>query len=37
MPVAEAHKISYAIEETIKKNIPNISDVIVHIEPNEKT
>jgi len=37
MQVAEAHKISNAIEEAIKKNIPNITDVIVHIEPKEES
>lgn len=35
MPIGEAHKISYTIEEAIKKEIPEISDVIVHIEPQE--
>ena len=30
-----AHKISYTIEEEIKKNIPEISDVLVHMEPKE--
>lgn len=28
-----AHKISYAIEEAIKKSIPEVSDVVVHMEP----
>lgn len=37
MHMEEAHKISYAIEETIKKNIPGVTDVIVHMEPQEKT
>ncbi|MEW5758951.1 MAG: cation diffusion facilitator family transporter [Candidatus Omnitrophota bacterium] len=36
MHVDTAHKISYAIEEAIKKEIPQASDVIVHIEPQEK-
>jgi cation diffusion facilitator family transporter len=36
MHMDEAHKISYAIEETIKKNIPEITDVVVHMEPKEK-
>jgi cation diffusion facilitator family transporter len=35
MHVDKAHKISYAIEETIKKGIPGITDVVVHIEPKE--
>jgi len=36
MHVDNAHKISYAIEEAITRAIPEISDVIVHIEPKEK-
>jgi cation diffusion facilitator family transporter len=33
MHMEEAHRISYAIEETIKKSIPEITDVVVHMEP----
>jgi len=33
MHVDEAHKISYAIEAAIKKAIPEVTDVVVHIEP----
>ncbi|TRZ50559.1 cation transporter [bacterium] len=36
MHVDNAHRISYAIEGAIKQNIPNVTDVIVHIEPQEK-
>ncbi|MBI4708497.1 MAG: cation transporter [Candidatus Omnitrophica bacterium] len=36
MHVDNAHKISYAIEDTLKKVIPDITDVVVHIEPLEK-
>lgn len=36
MHIDQAHKISYAIEEAIKKNIPEVTDVLVHIEPKEK-
>ena len=36
MHIDKAHKISYAIEEAIKKNIPEVTDVVVHIEPKEK-
>ena len=36
MHVDNAHRISYAIEEAIKKNIPAVTDVVVHIEPQEK-
>jgi cation diffusion facilitator family transporter len=33
MHVETAHKISFTIEDEIKKNIPHITDVLVHIEP----
>jgi cation diffusion facilitator family transporter len=33
MPIKEAHKVSFAIEDAIKKGIPEITDVIVHVEP----
>ncbi len=36
MHVDRAHKISYDIEEEIKKNIPEVTDVVVHIEPKER-
>jgi cation diffusion facilitator family transporter len=36
MHIDNAHKISYAIEEAIKKSIPEVTDVIVHMEPKEK-
>jgi len=36
MHMDKAHKISYAIEEAIKKNIPEVTDVVVHMEPKEK-
>jgi cation diffusion facilitator family transporter len=36
MHIDKAHKISYMIEETIKKNIPGVTDVVVHMEPAEK-
>jgi cation diffusion facilitator family transporter len=35
MHVDEAHKISFAIEDALKKNIPEVSDVLVHIEPKK--
>ncbi len=37
MHIDNAHKISYAIEEAIKNGIPEVTDVVVHIEPKEKT
>lgn len=36
MHIGEAHKISCTIEETLKKSIPEITDVVVHMEPKEK-
>lgn len=36
MHMDEAHRISYAIEEEVKKRIPGITDVVVHMEPKEK-
>ena len=37
MHVDRAHKISYLIEEAIRQGIPQVTDVLVHIEPKEKT
>jgi cation diffusion facilitator family transporter len=36
MHIDEAHKICNAIEDTLKKNIPEVTDVLVHIEPKGK-
>jgi cation diffusion facilitator family transporter len=33
MHVDNAHKVSFAIEEALKKALPEVTDVIVHIEP----
>jgi len=35
MHVDNAHQVSYAIEEAIKKGIPEVTDVIIHIEPKD--
>jgi len=35
MHVGSAHKISYAIEDAIKKSLPQVVDIVVHIEPKE--
>jgi cation diffusion facilitator family transporter len=35
MHIDRAHKISYIVEETVKKNIPEVTDVVVHMEPRE--
>ena len=37
MHINNAHKISHDIEIALKKAIPGISEVIVHMEPNRKT
>jgi cation diffusion facilitator family transporter len=33
--LSEAHRISYEIENQIRKKIPEISDIVVHMEPQE--
>ena len=35
MPIGSAHKISYAIEDAIKKSLPQVVDIVVHMEPKE--
>ncbi|MEW6102046.1 MAG: cation diffusion facilitator family transporter [Candidatus Omnitrophota bacterium] len=35
MHIEEAHKISYAIEEALKRGIPEVTDVVVHMEPKD--
>jgi len=36
MHIDEAHKVSYAVENSLRKNIPEVTDVLVHIEPKGK-
>ena len=36
MHIDNAHKISFAIEEAIKKGIPEVTDVVIHMEPKGK-
>jgi len=36
MHMTKAHKISYEIEEAIRQGIPEVTDVVVHMEPKEK-
>lgn len=36
MHIDKAHQVSYTIEEVIKKSIPGVTDVVVHMEPEEK-
>lgn len=35
MHIDKAHYICYAVEEAIKRQIPEVTDVLVHIEPKE--
>ncbi|MFH1198758.1 MAG: cation diffusion facilitator family transporter [Candidatus Omnitrophota bacterium] len=35
MHIGEAHNISFAIEAAIKKGIPEVTDVVVHMEPHD--
>jgi len=35
MHIDTAHNLSYAIEEAIKREIPQVTDVVVHMEPKE--
>ena len=36
MSVDEGHNVSYAVEAALKKNIPEVTDVLVHLEPKGK-
>jgi divalent metal cation (Fe/Co/Zn/Cd) transporter len=36
MHIDAAHRISYVIEGALKKEFPEITDVVVHMEPKEK-
>ncbi|MCX5677668.1 MAG: cation diffusion facilitator family transporter [Candidatus Omnitrophica bacterium] len=36
MKIEDAHKVCYAVEAALKKNIPETTDVLVHIEPKAK-
>jgi cation diffusion facilitator family transporter len=36
MHIDAAHQISYEIEGALKKGIPEVTDVVVHMEPKEK-
>jgi cation diffusion facilitator family transporter len=35
MAVRDAHELSEQVQEKLKKDIPGVKDVVVHIEPNE--
>jgi divalent metal cation (Fe/Co/Zn/Cd) transporter len=37
MSVDDAHNVSYDVETSLKKSIPEITDVLVHIEPKDKS
>jgi cation diffusion facilitator family transporter len=36
MTVADAHKISHRVKDHVKQTLPEVSDVLVHIEPSRK-
>ena len=36
MSVGQAHQLSHTIEQRLKRELPGVSDVIVHIEPEER-
>ncbi len=36
MKIEDAHNVSYAVEAALKKSIPEVTDVLVHIEPKAK-
>lgn len=36
LPLEKAHQVSHALEEKIKKEIPGVKDVVIHMEPPEK-
>ena len=36
MSVDEGHNVSYAVEAALKTNIPEVTDVLVHLEPKYK-
>ncbi|MEI6157725.1 MAG: cation diffusion facilitator family transporter, partial [Atribacterota bacterium] len=36
MPVEEAHELANTVEQHLKKEIPGVSDVVVHIEPENQ-
>lgn len=36
MKIEDAHKVCYAVEAALKKDIPEATDVLVHIEPKAK-
>ncbi|MDD5246378.1 MAG: cation diffusion facilitator family transporter [Candidatus Omnitrophica bacterium] len=36
MHIDRAHKICYCIEEAIKQGMPEVTDVLIHIEPKER-
>jgi divalent metal cation (Fe/Co/Zn/Cd) transporter len=34
MPIAEAHEIGHQVAGAVRKALPDISDVVVHVEPD---
>lgn len=37
MPIANAHAIAHRVETTIKAELPDVIDVVVHVEPDSPT
>ncbi|MDR0412653.1 MAG: cation diffusion facilitator family transporter [Dysgonamonadaceae bacterium] len=37
IPLAEAHRIAQEVEESIKKSVENVYDIVVHVEPEGTT
>jgi len=35
MTVAESHEIAHRVESAIKEALPEVTDVVVHLEPDE--
>ena len=33
--VKKGHKISHQLKDHLKKEIPNLGNVLIHVEPNE--
>lgn len=35
MPVWQAHDVGHDVKESIRKTVPAVQDVLVHVEPHE--
>ncbi|MGZ5567762.1 MAG: cation diffusion facilitator family transporter, partial [Limisphaerales bacterium] len=36
MTVADAHKISHRVKDHVREKVPEVSDVLIHIEPSQR-